>query len=130
MKSGQYVNTARVDPKHLFSDNQCLKNVDSKKITIGIMTGTTTESFLFIPVEGGPQHNSWIEHRITIAPFTQDMQRDVSTWGLVLNFHVIGGLANVLGFSFTTRTEGKGDGAWGKLACNRHGYKLITSVCS
>lgn len=73
------------------------------------MTGTTTESFLLTGVDGGPRHNPWTEHRITIAPFTQDMHRDVSTWGLTLGFHVIGGLANTLGFSFTTRAEGRGD---------------------
>ena len=120
VKFGQYVNTARVDAKLLCCDNQRLKNSDSKTLTIGIMTGTTTESFLFTAVEGGPRHNPWTEHRITLAPFTQDMRRDVSMWGLVLNFHVIGGLANSLGFSFTTRAEGKGDGAYGK-------HKLLLS---
>lgn len=126
MKSGQYVNTARVDAKHLYSDNQRLKNLDSKKLTVGIMTGTTTESFLFTGADGGPRHNPWTEHRITIAPFTQDMRRDVSTWGLILNFHVIGGLANSLGFSFTTRAEGKGDAPWGKPVCNCLVNTLIT----
>lgn len=89
------------------------------------MTGTMTESFLFTAVKGGPQHNPWTEHRITIAPFTQDMQRDASTWGLVLNFHVIGGLANSLGFFFMTCGKGKGDGPPGKHVYNHQSYTLI-----
>ena len=73
VKSGQYVNMARVDAKLLCCDNQHLKNSYSKTLTIGIMTGTMTESFLFTAVEEGPQHNPWSEHCITLAPFTQDM---------------------------------------------------------
>jgi hypothetical protein len=109
VKSGQYVNTARVDPKHLYADNHRLKNADSKMLTIGIMTGTTTESFILSPCEGGPRHSPWNMHKVTIAPFTQDMRRDTSLWGLVLDFHVIAGLTSSLGFTFSTRAEGHGD---------------------
>jgi len=73
------------------------------------MTGTTTESFILTGVDGGPRHNPCMEHRVTIAPFMQDMCRDVSAWGLALDFHIIGGLASTLGFSFTTCAEGRGD---------------------
>lgn len=86
-----------------------MKNVDSKNLTDGIMTGMTTESFILTGVDGSPRHNPWTEHQVTIAPVTQDMCRDVSAWGLALDFHIIGGLASTLGFSFTTRAEGRGD---------------------
>jgi hypothetical protein len=116
VKSGQYINTARADPNNLYAEGGRLKNVDSKNLSVGIMTGTTTESFILTGVDGGPRHNPWTEHRVTIAPFMQDMRRDVSAWGLALNFHIIGGLASTLGFSFTTRAEGRGDnGQYGKL---------------
>jgi hypothetical protein len=98
-----------VDPKHLYADNHRLKNADGKTLTIGIMTGTTTESFLLSPCEGGPRHSPWNMHKITIAPFTQEMRRDTSLWGLVLDFHIIAGLTTSLGFTFSTRAEGRGD---------------------
>jgi hypothetical protein len=99
------VNLARVDPKHLYVDERRIKNVDGKKLSVGVMTGTVTESFLFTPVEGGPGSGPWTLHKITIAPFTQDIRRETSLWGLLLGFDLIRGLTGPYGFSFTTQGE-------------------------
>jgi hypothetical protein len=51
VKSGQYVNLAWADPKDLYVEEHPIKNLDGKKLSVGIMTGTVTESFLFTPVK-------------------------------------------------------------------------------
>ena len=108
-KSGSYVNTARIDPALLRVHNSRLHIADTKSMAIGIMTGTVTESFLVVPAEAGPRHSPYAIHKITIAPFEQDFRRDVSTWGLLLDFHVIAGMISPTGFGFASRGEGKGD---------------------
>ena len=103
------MNLAQVNPKHVYVDERCIKNVDGKKLSIGVMTGTVTESFLFMRVEGGPDSGPWILHRITIAPFTQDIRWETSLWGLLLGFKLIRGLTGPYGFSFTMQGKGHGD---------------------
>jgi hypothetical protein len=111
VKSGQYMNLAQADPKDLYVEECCIKNLDGKKLSISVMTGTVTESFLFTPVEGGPDYDLWILHRITITPFTQDIRRETSLWGLLLGFKLIRGLTGPCGFSFMTQGERHGNKA-------------------
>lgn len=110
MKSGQYVNTARVDPASLFVDNSRLRVRDKNTLAICIMSGTLTESFVVESSEAGPRHAPYRVHKVTIAPLEQEWRRDVSVWGLLFNFHTIAGMLSEYGFSFATRGEGKGDG--------------------
>ncbi|KAF8811289.1 hypothetical protein BYT27DRAFT_7208705 [Phlegmacium glaucopus] len=46
VRSGQYVNTARIDPALLIVENSRLRIRDKKGLAICIMTGTLTESFV------------------------------------------------------------------------------------
>jgi hypothetical protein len=110
-QSNQYINTARIDPALLYVENSRLRIKDKKCLAIGLMTGTLTESYLIGSCETGPRQSPYLVHKVTIAPLEQEMRRDASTWGLLLDFHVITGSMSPAGFSFATRGEGKGD-AW------------------
>src|SRR6202041_2096229 len=65
-----------------------------------IMLGTATESMLFqeCPLP-------YPVHKITIAPFKQEMRRDTSLWGLLFGFSIMAGSISDLGFSFLTRRK-------------------------
>jgi hypothetical protein len=110
VKSGQYVNTARVDPALLVVENSRLRVRDKKALAICIMTGTLTESFVVESCEAGPRNAPYPIHKVTIAPLEQDWRRDVSVWGMLFDFRVIVGMYSENGFGFATRGEGKGDG--------------------
>lgn len=105
-QSGQYVNTARVDPALLYVENTCLRIKDKRTLAICVMTGTLTESYLIEAAEAGPN----LIHKVTIAPLEQEMRRDASLWGELFDFQVITGMMSSSGFGFATRGEGKGDG--------------------
>lgn len=109
VQSGQYVNTARVDPALLVVENSRLRVRDKKSLAICIMSGTLTESFIVESCEAGPRHTPYAIHKVTIAPLEQDWRRDVSVWGMLFNSGVFGGMYSELGFGFATRGEGKGD---------------------
>jgi hypothetical protein len=111
VKSGYYVNTARVDPALLVVEGSRLRVRDKKSLANCIMTGTLTESFIVESCEAGPRHAPYPVHKVTIAPLDQDWRHDVSVWGLLFNFRVISGLLTEAGFGFATRGAGKGD-AW------------------
>jgi len=110
VKSGQYVNTARIDPALLVVENSRLRIRDKNTLAICIMSGTLTESFVIESCEAGPRHSPYSIHKVTIAPLEQEWRRDVSVWGLLFDFHVIAGMLSESGFGFATRGEGKGDG--------------------
>lgn len=110
VKSGQFVNTARVNPALLVVENSRLRVRDKKQLAICIMTGTLTESFVVDSCDAGPRHSPYSIHKVTIAPLEQDWRRDVSVWGMLFNFHTIAGMLSESGFGFATRGEGKGDG--------------------
>lgn len=110
VKSGQFVNTARVDPALLVVENMRLRVRDKKALAVCIMTGTLTESFVVESCDAGPRNAPYPIHKVTIAPLEQDWRRDVSVWGLLFDFHVIAGMLSESGFGFATRGEGKGDG--------------------
>ena len=107
VKSGYYVNTARIDPALLVVENSRLRVRDKKSLAICIMTGTLTECFIVDSSEAGPRHAPYPIHKVTIAPLDQDWRRDVSVWGLLFNFRVISGMLTEAGFGFATRGEGK-----------------------
>lgn len=110
VKSGQYVNTARVDPALLFVENSRLRIRDKKSLAVCIMSGTLTESSVVESCEAGPRTAPYPIHKVTIAPLEQDWRRDISVWGMLFNFRVIVGMYSEAGFGFQTRGEGKGDG--------------------
>ena len=99
-QSGQYVNTARVDPALLYVENTCLRIKDKRTLAICVMTGTLTESYLIEAAEAGPN----LIHKVTIAPLEQEMRRDASLWGELFDFHVITGMMSSSGFGFATRS--------------------------
>lgn len=72
--SGQFVNTARVDPAELYVDNYRLRVRKNKSLAVCIMSGTVTESFLLSPCESGPRHAPYSIHKVSIAPLEQDMR--------------------------------------------------------
>lgn len=109
-QSGQYINTARIDPALLYVENLRLRIKDKKSLAVCIMTGTLTESYLVASSEAGPRHSPYPIHKVTIAPLEQEMRRDASVWGLLFDFRVITGMMSPAGFGFGTRGEGKGDG--------------------
>jgi hypothetical protein len=109
VKSGQFVNTARVDPALLVVENSRLRIRDKKMLAICIMTGTLTESFVIKSCDTGPRSAQYAIHKVTIAPLEQEWRRDVSVWGMPFNFDVIVGMLSENGFGFATRGEGKGE---------------------
>lgn len=115
------MNTARIDPEYLCVVGSRMRVVgkrDTKpSMAFGVMTGTVTESFLFVPAESGTSHATYTNHKLTIAPFEQDFRRDTAVWGQLFGFHVISGSISPAGFSFTTRAEGRGD-SWRPRECS------------
>jgi hypothetical protein len=103
--SGQYLNTAHVDPKQVYAEDGQLKIMSTWQLTIHVMTGYLAESFLVMPGAAGPSLNPWTVHKVMIAPFTQDMRQDTSFCGMLLDFHIIASTSSLLGFTFTTRPE-------------------------
>ena len=104
-KSGFFVNTSRVNPELLdvvssIRDSRYLRVAGTDDLAVCIMLGTATESMLFqeCPLP-------YPVHKITIAPFKQEMRRDTSLWGLLFGFSVMAGSISDLGFSFLTRRK-------------------------
>ena len=104
-RSGFFVNTSRIDPKILRVDSRMLKMADSNEFAIGIMLGVVTECFLIAEGALGQHHTV---HKISIAPFAQEMRRDTSLWGEVLGFDSIIGSVSEEGLSFSTRAKKMG----------------------
>lgn len=109
-QSNQYINTARIDPSLLYVENSRLRIKEKKCMAICVMSGTLTESYLVDSCDAGPRHTPYSIHKVTIAPFEQEMRRDASVWGMLFDFRVITGMMSPAGFGFATRGEGKGDG--------------------
>jgi len=126
-QSGQYINTARIDPALLYVENSRLRIKDKKSLAICVMTGTCTESYLIGSSEAGPRHSPYSIHKITVAPLEQEMRRDASVWGMLFDFHTITGMMSPAGFGFATRGEGKGDG-WNNASAPSSPVKSRSSV--
>jgi hypothetical protein len=69
------------------------------------MLGVVTECFLIEESFMG----STAVHKITIAPFAQEMRRDTSLWGQLFGFRIISGSMSSMGFSFLTRRKTSGN---------------------
>ncbi|GLB38109.1 hypothetical protein LshimejAT787_0411600 [Lyophyllum shimeji] len=109
VRSGVYVNTARIDPAALVVDAGRIKVADLRLPAVLVMIGIVMDCSLFSPVIAGSQMSQNETHRICIAPGLQEMQRDTSVWGLLLGFpdNLITGPTSPLGFHFTTFFKGK-----------------------
>ncbi|KAF8076943.1 hypothetical protein FPV67DRAFT_1665179 [Lyophyllum atratum] len=104
VQSNTFINTARVDPRALAFEGGRIKLAGSGRNATCVMIGMVTESMLFHTAYSGSQSSQFEVHRITIGPAPQEMRRDTSLWGQLLEFpqDVIVGPAGPLGFSFTT----------------------------
>jgi hypothetical protein len=105
VRSGYFVNTARIDPSFLSATNRRLTIKDTTTNAVGIMIGITTECNLVEPGNGGPAAAPYPVHKVSIAPFKQEMRRDTSCWGRVFGFRRITGPITENGISFSTRKE-------------------------
>ena len=103
VKSGQFINTARVDPALLVVESSRLRIRDKKSLAVCVMTGTLTESFIIDSSEAGPRSAPYAIHKVTVAPLEQEWRRDVSVWGMLFNFRTIVGSLSENGFAFATR---------------------------
>lgn len=99
-----YANLSRIDPALLEVDPQTrIKLRDSTTFCHCLMSGVVTASAIVSSVEVTGQNGKYLQHRITIAPFPQEMRRDTSVWGQLLDFSVIKATTSQKGFSFVTR---------------------------
>jgi hypothetical protein len=105
VRSGFFVNTARVDPAVLCTEMSQLRMADTKDVTVGVMLGVTTECLLVAEGMGGPPNSPYPVHKISIVPFAQEMRRDTSVWGKVFGFDVITGAVSSRGISFHTKRK-------------------------
>jgi hypothetical protein len=81
---------------------------DKRTNAVGIMIGIVTECNLVEPGIGGPVTMSYPIHKVSIAPFKQEMRRDTSCWGQVMGFRKISGPVSELGITFSTRRDFSG----------------------
>ena len=72
VKSGQYINTARIDPALLVVENSHLRVCEKNTMAICIMSGTLMESFVIESCEAGPCHLPYSIIKVTIVPFEQE----------------------------------------------------------
>ena len=101
MRSGFFVNTARVHPDHLTVEGRRLKIAGTTHNAVGVMIGVVTECFL-VKEATVP----YVVHKVTIVPFSQDIRRDTAVWGQLFAFRTIPGSVSSYGFSFLTRKQG------------------------
>lgn len=90
------------------------------------MSGVSADSHILSSVSVGPNANPYEQHRVTIVPFHQEIRRDTSAWGQILDFKIITGTTNSSGFAFVTRGQGKSFAFTNSESLNSH----ITSVCA
>jgi hypothetical protein len=119
-KSGFYVNTSRADPEWLTVESRMLKIAGTDQVAVCLMLGTTNECALIDVGYSGPPSSAFTVHKISIAPFSQEMRRDSSCWGQLFQFQIITGPVSPLGISFSTRKE----------SGNSSGILYILSSCS
>lgn len=69
------------------------------------MSGVVTDSQIVSSITVGGMNGKYQQHRITIAPFSQEMRRDTSVWGQLLDFTVVMATTSNLGMSFVTKGD-------------------------
>lgn len=105
-RHGIFVNFSRVDPTLLEADAYSrIKFRDSETFCHGLMSGVVSASAIISPFQVTGHLGKYNQHRITLVPFGQEMRRDTSVWGQVLNFTVILATTSKTGFSFVTRGD-------------------------
>ena len=104
-QSSIYVNTSRINPKILEVESGRMRLKGTDKFAVAIMLGVVTECALVEDAAVGSSLSPYIVHKITIVPFTQEMRRDTSVWGLLYGFRRITGPISDLGISFSTRKK-------------------------
>ena len=86
-----------------------LKIAASNEVAVCVMLGVVTECYLIAECAVKSRYT----HKISIAPFPQEMRRDTSLWGQLFEFSTISGPVSENGISFSTRfkTPGTTSGA-------------------
>jgi len=96
---------SRIHPGKLAVDGRRVKIAGSGENAVGIMLGLVTECFLVSEGTGGSALSPYPVHKISIAPFAQEMRRETSLWGQLLGFQVISGTVSGHGMTFSTRKK-------------------------
>lgn len=105
VQSSIFVNMSRIKPHKLKVDGGRVRLTSRNAYVVGIMLGVVTECALISEATVGPPLSPYIVHKISIVPFTQEMRRDTSVWGLLYKFDVISGPISEMGISFSTRKK-------------------------
>jgi hypothetical protein len=105
VQTGFFVNTSCIRPNLLVVEGSYMKIAATKQIAVGIMLGVVSDCFIVDEAVVGSLRSPYFIHRITIAPFIQEMRRDSSTWGMLFGFEEIPGPMDAGGFSFSTRKK-------------------------
>ena len=96
---------SRIKPSQLAVDAGRVKLTGTNNPAVGIMLGVVTECALIDDAVVGPPVSPYTVHKVTIIPFAQEMRRDTSVWGRLLDFTVISGAISDMGISFSTRKK-------------------------
>jgi hypothetical protein len=105
-----------------------MKIAATKRLAVGIMLGVVSACFILDDAIVGSQSSPYSVHKITIAPFTQEMRRDSSVWGLAFGFErSVPGPMGAGGFSFSTRKKSEPP-AGGSMASTKNG--IFTTVAT
>lgn len=131
VKSGQYVNFARIPPallaavsyhapnsaKNMDSASSSKQSPDARKtirwahdqgqVAVGIMPVVVDSCEVINPAWVG-KNPAYRIRRISALPFPLSWRRDQSLWGTLLNFDDIPGTVSPSGIAFQTQGEGKG----------------------
>lgn len=106
---GNFVNTARIDPELLYPDTtkSYYATEGAKEPPIFIMLGCVVASYLAADCM---DFNRMATHGLALAPFAQEIRRDISVWGQILGFRTATGTIDKTtgGLVFMTRPIGWG----------------------
>jgi hypothetical protein len=105
VQSGSFVNTSRINPAKLIVESGRMKISGTKHNAVGVMLGVVSDCFIIEEMMAGSIMSPYPVHKITIVPFTQEIRRDTSVWGLLFGFRTIAGAVSTQGFSFSTRKK-------------------------
>jgi hypothetical protein len=104
-RSGMFINSARADPGLFYSDHGRLKLSSPNTVAVGVMTGVISECAIVAEGSIGAPESLRTVHKVTVAPFHQEIRRDTTLWGTVLGFYSISSAISLEGLAFTTRTK-------------------------
>ena len=90
-------------PDVFVADHGYLKIKEPSSVAVCIMTGIVTDCAIISEGFTGSPDNEKMVHKISLAPFRQEFQRDTTMWGKVLNFDSLSCAISTEGLSFTTK---------------------------